>query len=60
LTIALTAGALLGTPKTNVLVGLDIRYTPSLFPVGDGANQRSGAFRIGATAAFYIPFFDFN
>lgn len=58
LTANLQAGALLGTPKDPFVIGVDLRYSPALFPT-DG-NQNGGALSYGLFVGYYVPFFDLN
>lgn len=59
-TLGVQVGALLGTAKNAFLIGLDARYTPTLFPDAEGSSDRSGALRLGLFLGTYIPLFDFN
>lgn len=59
LMLGLQAGWLLGNSRDQLLIGADLRYSPTLFkPRGQEAG--GGAFRAGVMAAYYVPFFDFN
>ena len=63
ISLGIQAGYLLGTPSSNLGVGLEARYAPALFPkeMGDLKGQDDvGAFRVGLYAAYYVPFFDLN
>lgn len=59
---------LFGKPATPFVLGLDIRFAPTLFSqeqttTVDGATMstdRGGMFRFGLFFGYYVPFFDFN
>lgn len=54
----LQTGLIVGTPDVNFLLAADFRWLPTVFPAADG--ESAGAFRLGLTLAYYLPFFDFN
>ena len=50
-----------GSPSANFLLGIEGRYSPTLFAAeGNNASNNAGAIRLGLFAAFYVPLFDFN
>lgn len=66
-TAAVQAGALIGPPSSPFMVGLDLRWAPTLFTQAEAQAdpmappaERGGAFRFGLFFGYYVPFFDFN
>lgn len=59
-------GMLLGKPSSPFMLGLDLRWSPTLFSQetvssADGsATDHGGVFRFGLFFGYYVPFFDFN
>lgn len=57
-TAGLQTGLIVGTPDTNFLLAADFRWLPTAFSSADGDS--AGAFRLGLTLSYYVPFFDLN
>lgn len=53
-------GVLVGTPSNTFTFTLSGAYAPALFERGSGDNKTQGAYRIGFSVGYYVPFFDFN
>lgn len=51
-------GLLLGSPQFSFNISVHAEYAPALF--SDAATSSSGAFRMGFSLGYYVPFFDFN
>lgn len=49
-------GFILGAPEQAINLTLHAEYTPALYQT----STEGGAWRIGLTLGYYIPFFDFN
>lgn len=56
--VGLQFGAIVGKPDVNFLIVADLRWLPTVFSATD--NSTAGAFRVGVTLSYYVPFFDFN
>ena len=54
-------GMLVGSMADPFVLGLDVRYAPTLFSTAASSEPASGGtFRIGAFVSYYVPFFDLN
>ncbi len=57
-------GIIVGKPTTPFVAGVDLRWSPSLFPdtdeMGTQMNEKQGAIRLMVFASYYVPFFDLN
>ena len=68
LQLGVQAGILLGNGRHSVILALDASWSPSLnereVPIeedgGSTMKRVSGAFNVGITLAYYVPFLDFN
>lgn len=69
LTASAQIGFLLGSATSPFMLGVDLRWSPTLFTqeqtTTDAAgvsstSERGGAFRFGLYFGYYVPFFDFN
>lgn len=62
LTVGGQVGVMFGH-STPITLTFDARYSPTLFAGSGGASldaERGGAWRLGASLGYYVPFIDFN
>ena len=59
-TLGTQIGLLVGSVSTPLMIGIDARYSPTLFPKASDQMETGGTFRIGLFLGTYIPIFDFN
>lgn len=53
-------GVIIGTPSNNFMIGVDARWSPTVFTKSGDATDGGGALRAGLFASYYVPFFDLN
>ncbi|RKG60788.1 hypothetical protein D7X30_07685 [Corallococcus sp. AB011P] len=58
LVAGLQAGAIIGSPENPFVIGLDLRYSPALFPAAN--EQNNGAMSFGLFVGYYVPLLDLN